>query len=481
MAQGNHAGQTPGRAQQVPACSSVERYHAALRCYTHGAFDDVLRTLSPLFAAFSGLALEVRVAALNLAAAASLALDRPEHALAHWQSAVTLKPDYAEAHSNLGVVLRRLGRFEEAAQACHIALGHRPDYASAWNNLANALGDLRRHAEAESAWRQAIALRPDYPDARYNLAQCLLAAGRFEEAWPLHEARYDARLSDRNAFAPPLALPQWQGEPLAGKSLLVWTEQGYGDLIQFGRFLAPLKVSGARRVTLACASALHALFDGAPGIDAVTHEQAVTDPSAFDYWTFALSVPLHLGTTAQTIAPAVWLKAPATRVATWREPIARLDGLRVGLVWKGNPAHKNDANRSLPALETLAPLWDVAGVRFVSLQKGHGEDEARHAPTHLPMLHLGSALGDFADTAAVLDQLDLLICVDTAIAHLAAALGKPCWVLLPGIGTDWRWQREGHESIWYPGTLRLFRQRAGGDWAEAIAEVRDALAKRVAA
>jgi hypothetical protein len=190
-----------------------------------------------------------------------------------------------------------------------------------------------------------------------------------------------------------------------------------------------------------------------------------------DYWTFPLSLPLHFNTTVETIPAALpYLSAPPERLSRWQKCLS-MDGLKVGLVWKGSAAHINDANRSLPGLSTLAPLWSVPGVTFVSLQKGQGEDEAATPPTGQPVLHLGSDISDFADTAAIVSQLDLVICIDTAIAHLAGALNKPCWVLLPALGTDWRWLQERSDSPWYPDAMRLFRQTKSGDWTSTIDDV----------
>lgn len=188
-----------------------------------------------------------------------------------------------------------------------------------------------------------------------------------------------------------------------------------------------------------------------------------------------MSLPLHFSVTADTIgeAPLPYVRALPERVARWREHLPAA-GRKVGLVWRGSPGHGNDGNRSLSGLARLAPLWTVPGITFVSLQKGQGEEEAAQPPAGQPLVALGAQMEDFADTAALVSQLDLVVCVDTAVAHLAGALGKPCWVLLPAIDTDWRWRLEGNDSAWYP-SLRLFRQAEGGDWGTVIAEVAAAL------
>jgi hypothetical protein len=188
---------------------------------------------------------------------------------------------------------------------------------------------------------------------------------------------------------------------------------------------------------------------------------------------------LHFGTTIDTIPAALpYLNPPSARVQQWRDRLPSHNPT-VGLVWKGYAEHKNDIHRSLPHLVTLAPLWDVPGAKFISLQKGQGEDEALQSPPGLPLIPLGSDIVDFADTAAIVAQLDLVICVDTAIAHVAGALGKPCWVLLPALCTDWRWLSDRSDSPWYPGTMRLFRQLNRNDWSGTIRDVTNALKRWV--
>lgn len=269
--------------------------------------------------------------------------------------------------------------------------------------------------------------------------------------------------------------PSWQGEPLAGKSLLVWHEQGFGDVIQFGRYLSVLKAQGAARITLACFPELRALCAGIPGIEAVEVDAAVALMPEHDYQTFVMAIPRWLNTSLQTIAPAVYLQADARRAQTWRERLAGLPGRKIGLAWRGSVTNLNDSGRSLSSLAVLEPLWRVPGLSFVSLQKGPGEDQARNPPPGQPLLHLGSEIADFADTAAIVEQLDLVISVDTAVAHLAGSMGKRCWVMLPALNVDWRWLREREDSPWYPGTMRLFRQTEPGRWDAIVMAMAQAL------
>ncbi|KXU82615.1 hypothetical protein CI15_34455 [Paraburkholderia monticola] len=393
-----------------------------------------------------------------------------------YRDAIRCQPDLAHAHNNLGCVLRVLERFPEALDAFRQALAVSPQLAEPHSNIANALTQLGRFAEAESAYRQALALKPDYGEARFSLGVLLLGLGRFDEGWPLYESRYEQPHFIHRKSKEMLGCPQWLGEPLAGKSVLLWQEDGLGDMLQFSRYIPLLKALGAARIEFACMPPLHRLIAMVDGVDAVRdHNGALTRAATFDCWTSLLSVPLHLHTTVDTIPRPARLSADPALVERWRPALDALPpGRKVGLVWKGNAKHHNDANRSLPSLAALAPLWDVPGLNFVSLQKGQGEDEARNPPLAQPLLDLGGRVSDFADSAAIVAQLDLVICVDTSIAHLAASLGKPCWVMLPERDVDWRWMHQRDDSPWYPHTLRLFRRGPGEDWANSVERVQQA-------
>jgi tetratricopeptide (TPR) repeat protein len=408
------------------------------------------------------------------------ALGRLSEAETAYRQAIHHRPELAEAHNNLGCLLRTLGRLSDASLAFGQALALRPDLSEAHNNLGSVLIQLNRPLEAETSYRSALALRLDYDEARFGLATVLLSTGRFEEGWPRYESRYEQTGFVHSKTRSLLACPQWRGEALAGKSVLVWQEDGLGDMIQFSRYLPLLKAQGAVHIALACAPALQSLLATVEGVDTVLdHEAARARSSDYDCWASLLSAPCHLHTTLDTIPPAVLPAPEASLVEQWRTHLDTLPpGPRIGLAWKGNPRHHNDANRSLPSLATLAPLWSVPGIRFVSLQKGPGEDEARVPSADQPILHLGSHVTDLADSAAIIDQLDLVICVDTSVAHLAASLGKPCWVLLPARDVDWRWMHERNDSPWYPHTLRLFRQTPDEPWSATIEKVRQACVER---
>ena len=401
----------------------------------------------------------------------------PRQAEIAYRQALALQPDHAESLKRLGAVLHGQQRLQEAVEAYRQALAVQPDMADVLHNLGTALGQLGRLPEAEAALRRALALRPGYAETQFGLGMILLGAGRLDEGWPFYESRHRTRRRLQHALHPGLGpqCPSWQGEPLAGKSLLVWHEQGFGDVIQFGRYLSVLKAQGAARITLACFPELRALCAGIPGIEAVEVDAAVALMPEHDYQTFVMAIPRWLNTSLQTIAPAVYLQADARRAQTWRERLAGLPGRKIGLAWRGSVTNLNDSGRSLSTLAVLEPLWRVPGLSFVSLQKGPGEDQARNPPPGQPLLHLGSEIADFADTAAIIEQLDLVISVDTAVAHLAGSMGKRCWVMLPALNVDWRWLREREDSPWYPGTMRLFRQAEPGGWDAVVAAMARAL------
>lgn len=408
------------------------------------------------------------------------AQERLAEAETAYREAIRLRPDIVHAHNNLGCVLRRLEHWTDAIECFNHAIVLCPELAEAHYNLGVAFAQLRQWPEAEQAYRKALALRADYGDARFGLGVLLLGMGRFEEGWRLYECRYDQPALIHHKSRAMLACPPWQGDTLAEKSLLVWQEDGLGDMVQFSRYFALLKAQGARHITFACVPALHRLMAGVDGVDAVLdHQAAIAQVSRYDCWTSLLSLPMHLHTTVDTIPRPVRLTAEPTLVEQWSAKLDTLPpGRKIGVVWKGNAKHHNDENRSIPSLDLLAPLWSVPGLSFVSLQKGQGEDEAKNPPAAQPLLELGTVVTDLADSAAILTQLDLLICVDTSMAHLAASLGTACWVMLPDKDVDCRWLQERSDSPWYPHTVRLFRRALGEDWASLVERVRQACIER---
>ncbi|MBF0293908.1 MAG: tetratricopeptide repeat protein [Magnetococcales bacterium] len=394
-----------------------------------------------------------------------------------YRAILRLAPGDCDSRYRLAVLLKQGNRPGEAEEEYRKLLAVCPDHAPAWNNLGNLLKAKPCHAEALAAYRQALRLDPDHPETRWNASLLLFLLGDLAPAWPLYEARYhDAKIDRRNK---PLAapFPMWRGEDPAGKSLLIIPEQGYGDQIQFCRYAAVLKAMGAVRLTLVCLPALRELFLSLPDVDQVLVATPHQETAWHDFWTFPLSIPLHVGTTLTSIpARLPYLSAAPERLERWRARLPATGGLRVGLLWQGSPQHPNDANRSLPGLAVLAPLWEVPGVGFVSLQKRSGEEEASHPPPGQPLFHAGAWIEDFADTAAILTLLDLVITIDSAVAHLAGALARPCWLMLPAANSDWRWLLEREDSPWYPGVMRLFRQAVPGDWSAVMQRMRGELA-----
>jgi tetratricopeptide (TPR) repeat protein len=375
----------------------------------------------------------------------------------HYLQAIALMPDHAQLYQNMGVLLLREKRFAESESAMRTAVEVAPESASAWCQLGVLLACTHREFEGEECYRQALMLDPEHARARFNLSYLLLRQARFAEGWRMLDARW---LFD--------AIPQsfdchfWEGEPLEGKSVIVCLEAGHGDMIHFIRYVTQLK---AARVAVLCQPGLKRLFATLAGVDEV-YALGEQVPEDWDFWTRAMRLPGLFGTELDNIpAPIPYLSAQPELARHWREQLPQ-QGLRVGLAWKGNPNFESDADRSLPSLMTLAPLAAVPA-HFVSLQKGAGEEEALRPPAGMSLHAIGPQLGDFADTAAVIANLDLVISVDTAVAHLAGAMGKPCWLLLPDYRCDWRWMAERDDSPWYP-SMRLFRRGEGEGWAVVV-------------
>jgi tetratricopeptide (TPR) repeat protein len=424
-----------------------------------------------------GLALRPDVAELHFNLAGVLfKLGQPDAAITGFRTALQCRPDFPEAHNSLGTVYSDLGQPEAAAACYRQALAARPDYADALANLGNSLRNQGRLDAAEACHRRAIASIPQDLDTvkaavvHTNLAIVLLSQGRLPEGLKEFEWRWlTPQLADGVRNFPQ---PQWFGEAAAGRTLLLHAEQGYGDTLQFCRYAALAAARGLRVVLEVQPSLVRLLrcLDGASEVVALGENLP-----PFDLQCPMMSMPLALGTTVNTIpARPAYLRADAAAVARWR---LRLDTsgrrrLRVGLVWAGNPRSYAtepaaiDRRRSLAA-ERLRPLFEVRDVQFFSLQKT-GPD----APEDLPLIRLMHEMEDFADTAALVANLDLVISVDTAVAHLAAGLGVPVW-LLDRFDPCWRWLTDRRDSPWYP-SLRIYRQPRAGDWDTVIAEaVRD--------
>jgi Flp pilus assembly protein TadD len=388
-----------------------------------------------------------------------------------FRAAVRLQPDHANATLNLGATRQILGHVEDAEMLFRRAMRLGVDPARARSNLALALLEQARPGQAEACCRKALALRPDYPQARTNLALALLTMGLLEEVFQLYESRWD--IEAMAGPAPAFGTPLWTGQKLNGETVLLYAEQGFGDTLQFCRY-APMVAKAGGRVVLVVPKALRRLMDTLDGVaEILTEDDAVVGP--FDYHCPLLSLPLAFGTRMETIPAAVPYLAGDP--APWADFLDLLPGLKVGLLWAGKSrttqphAVAIDRRRSM-RLSDMAPLLTLPGCSFVSLQLGPPAAQLRRLPEGV-VHDVSDRLGDWADTAGLIAGLDLVIAVDTAVAHLAGALGKTVW-LLNRFDSCWRWFTDRDDSPWYP-TLRQFRQASRGDWAEVIERVRLAL------
>jgi tetratricopeptide (TPR) repeat protein len=401
-----------------------------------------------------------------------LRLDRPEAALASFDRAITLKPDYAEAFLNRGSALDTLRRHEQALASFERALAIKPDFPEALSNRCNALLELARYDEAVASSDQALALRPDYAQAHWNRSLIRLLQGELAEGFGEYEWRWKRPeiASSARRFEQPL----WGGEPLRGRTILLHAEQGIGDTLQFVRYV-PLVAARGARIVLEVQRPLQRLLSVLPGVSQVIAEG--DDLPAFDVHCPLLSLPRAFGTTLETIpAEAPYLPLRPAAVATWKERLPA-PGPRIGIAWSGNPAHKSDWKRSIP-FACLTPLLAQPGLQFISLQYGVREADRAAVEASHSLVHLPTGWEEFAETAAVISHLDLVITVDTAVAHLAGALACPVWILLATV-PDWRWLLARGDSPWYP-TARLFRRQGGESWEDVIRRVAEALPARFA-
>lgn len=438
---------------------------------------------------------------------ALVAQRKVEAALASWRRAIQIKPDFPDPYVNLGTLLAERKQFDEAAAALTQAITLNPNFAAAHNNLANVLDESGDPTGAIAHWQAALRIQPRYLDALVNLGRRLNLLGRHDESidvltralaiQPEHASarflrgialllrgdlatgfadyRYRTLAPELRLHNRTLTQPEWDGRSdLTGRHVLIHSEQGLGDAIQFVRY-APLLAERGARVSLECAAEIATLMTTVPGIGRIIPRGQPLPP--VDVHAPVLDLPRLFGTTLETVPANVpYLAADPQRAARWGALLAGTStrGSRVGLVWAGSPKHANDKNRSIP-LKLFDPLADVPGRVFYSLQKGpHAAAQVRDDPApRLRLIDHTADLHDFADTAALLAQLDLIITVDTSVAHLAGAMARPVWVLLPH-HPDWRWMLGRSDSPWYP-TMRLFRQPAAGDWRSVLTTVAAAL------
>ncbi|MBI2406737.1 MAG: tetratricopeptide repeat protein [Gemmatimonadetes bacterium] len=395
---------------------------------------------------------------------------RFDDARAAIDAALALAPTHAAARVNLAVLLMEMNQLDAAHEIAAQLVAEHPGHAEALNVLGNCAFERADWAEAERLHREVLALEPDNRNALWNLAVLTLLRGDFANGFRAFEARKRliSVLFTRRRFA----VEEWNGAPLAGRSILIIAEQGIGDVIQCARYATVLKARGAGRVLLECPASLVPLLRDMTGVDATVSPGEPLPP--FDTFAYVMSLPMLCGTTPDSVPHAAgYLRAPARPVG---ERVASLPGrLRVGLVWAGNPSHQRDLLRSVP-LATLDPLLALEDVTFVSLQKGPAAAQLASAPGAAGVIDLDPALHDFSDSAAAIAALDLVITVDTSIAHLAGALGAPVWMLCPHV-PDWRWMVDRTDSPWYE-SMRIYRQPRHGAWADVIAAVCADLAPR---
>ncbi len=404
------------------------------------------------------------------------ALERNEDCLADYVRLHALAPDDATICNNIGNALLALDRCEEGLAWFDRALRLAPDQLEVLNNKGIALYRLHRLDEAMAVYARASALDPSDGRARWQLAHLHLQTGDYARGWAEREARW--MIAD---FAPdyPKLPPakKWLGkEDIRGKTILICSDEGFGDTLQFARYVPLLAARGAE-IVLMVQPALCPLLAGLPGVISCI-PFGTGDLPAFDLHCPVMSLPLAFGTTLDGILPASYLPPlPAGRVQAWGKRLGAQERLRVGLVWSGNPKQGNDRNRSMP-LKTLAPLLDC-NATFVSLQKDVRPGDKPFLNAHHEIVDLTADVADFVDTAALIENLDLVVTVCTSVAHLSATLGRPTWVMLPYVG-DWRWLTERRDSPWYP-AVRLFRQDSPGDYASVVARVRTELTAAISA
>ena len=404
-------------------------------------------------------------------------LQRYDEALTSFDRALALRADYPDALYNRGNALKPLQRYEEALASYDRAIALQPNHADAHNNRGQVLRELERYDEALASYDRALALRPRHVMAHCNAAALRLLTGDFERGWAHYEWRWLKKSvipAQRN-----FSQPAWTGrDPVDGKTILIHSEQGLGDTIQFCRYVPLIAARGAQ-VIFEVQKPLQTLMASLGGAAQVVPKGGPLP--AFDLHCPLVSLPLAFGTRLETVPSTTgYLSAPAQHAMAWQSRLQVQSRPRIGLVWSGNPGHERDRERSI-GLRTFVPLLDALGdeVTFVSLQKDIRADDNAILKKRADILDYGNALEDFSDTAALISQLDLVISVDTSVAHLAGALGKPVWILLTYF-PDWRWLLGRDDSPWYP-TARLFRQDKSRTWDGVMARVRQALQRDMTA
>jgi len=392
-------------------------------------------------------------------------LKRFDAAVESYDRAIAITPGFAEAHYNRGIALRELKQFDAAIESYDRAIVVAPDFAEAYSNRGNAQREFMQLDDAIESYGRAIAIKPDFAEAYWNKSLVLLLKGDFVNGWDLHEWRW--KLKDFPSQIRNFTQPLWLGrEQIVGKTILLHAEQGLGDTIQFCRYVKLVADLGAR-VILEVPRSLIGLLDGLAGISTLVVKETSLPP--FDYHCPLLSLPLAFKTTAETIPSSrTYLSADTNKIKYWESKLSNKTKLRIGLAWSGRITHTNDSNRSI-CLETLI---DAIGhdYDYVSLQKELRNSDSEIIEINENIRHFGDDIEDFTDTAALCALMDVVISVDTSVAHLSGALGKQTWVLLP-FHPDWRWLLDRDDSPWYP-SVKLYRQPSIGDWDTALANVK---------
>ncbi len=391
-----------------------------------------------------------------------------DDAVKHYNTAIHHNPDFAEAYNNLSDVYRILGKYDQALELCHISIQIKPDFNSAYVNLGNIYLAQGNFTASLEQYQKAIEIRPEYPDAHYNKGLVLLMKGEFREGWEEYGWRFKSKeIADQINYRE-LGIPVWDGTPLNGRTILIESEQGIGDQIQFARYIPLMKKMGGR-VVFECQKELIPLFESYKDIDRLVEKPYKSDcVENIDVCVKLLNLPGIFDASLDNIlADVPYLKTGNVSVDKLEDRF-NIATFKIGIVWAGNPNHGNDRNRSCK-LTDFNVLSSIPEVELFSLQKrGINENDERQLSA-MQVTDLGKELYDFNDTASIIEKLDLVISVDTSVAHLAGALGRPVWTLLPFI-PDWRWMLDREDTPWYP-TMKLFRQRVPGSWEEVFERV----------
>jgi tetratricopeptide (TPR) repeat protein len=407
-------------------------------------------------------------AALNNMGNALMALKRHEASIEVFRKVVASDPDLPQGHYNLGSALRLNGQYPEAVLHLSKAIQMQPDYVDAWNNLAltcKNMGDLDRSL---NYFNKALDIDPDFAVSRWNRSFVLFLKGDWTAGWRDFEWRF--RVPHwRTIYPHRIGGKLWDGEPLPGRTLLIHDEQGLGDTFQFVRFL-PWARQRCGRLIFETRPEVAPLLENTLGIDQLIQRSAAAPPAVpFDRYLPLMSLGGMVGVhPSRMVSSQAYISPSREKIDQWRQRVPS-DGFNVGLVWGGRPEHGNDANRSCP-LELFAPLFELSGFHFIGLQKGPAAAQCAQIGGWDRFENRGGELESFGDTAGLIRQLDLVLTVDTSVAHLAGAMGRPVWVLIPYI-PDWRWGFRGTRTPWYP-TMRLFRQQSPGDWRQVIDRIR---------